>query len=610
MWQMRVSPHCATAFDLSEFCLSMPLFATYLRAIGLLKPKWRLTCLLVISGILLAFLQFAEPLLFGRVIDALTREQDALPWVGLWAAFGFISVAANIVIALQADRLSHRRRLDVMAQFFDHVIALPAEFHVRPATGLIGIMLSGGDAFFQFWLGLFREDIIALTVLAVLLPTALLLNWQMGLLLLVLMLVYLGLALYVVTQTTVGQARASSLHTALAARAGDVFGNVGVVQSFNRLKEEGKAFGEIIDKVIAAQFPVLTWWSVTTVLTRGAATVTMVSLFALGSVLHASGKITVGEIVVYIGFSGLLIARLDQLAQSMARLVLSAAKLSQFFEVLDVQSALPEVPDVPDLVVSRGEVSFEAVSYRYPGSKAGVSDISFHARPGQTIALVGTTGSGKTTTLALLQRARAPSSGRILIDGQDITDVSLESVRRAIGVVFQDAGLFNRPIRENIAIGRPDASLEAIRAAAALAEADAFISERVDGYDGLTGERGGNLSGGERQRLAIARAILKDAPILILDEATSSLDTETEAKVKRALTHLSRGRTTFVIAHRLSTVTRANQILVLDHGQIVERGTFDELVALQGRFAALLAAGDFVAEENGGATENSNISSG
>jgi ATP-binding cassette subfamily B protein len=575
----------------------MPLFETYVRAIRLIGPERRVALALVISGVLLAFLQFAEPILFGRVVDALTRDQPALPWVALWAVFGFASVAANIVIALQADRLAHRRRLMAMKQFFERVIALPADFHVRPSTSLIGIMLGGGDSLFQFWLGLFREDIIAVAVLIVLLPTALWLNWQMGLLLVALMLIYLSLALFVVTRTQTGQRNASAYHTAFSARVGDVIGNVGVVQSYNRLASEARALGDLIDKVIAAQFPVLTWWAVTTVLTRGAATITIVSLFALGSVLHEAGQISIGEIVVYIGFSGLLIARLDQIAQCIARLVLNTAKVNQFFDILDEESSLPERIDAPDIQVSAGTVAFEAVCYRYPGSNSGITDISFEARAGETIALVGSTGSGKTTTLGLLQRVRDPDSGRITIDGQDIAHVTIASLRAAIGVVFQEAGLFNRSIAENIAIGKAGSDEAAVRAAAIAAEADGFISRRVGGYDGLTGERGQGLSGGERQRLAIARAILKDAPILILDEATSSLDTETEAKVKRALQRLARGRTTFVIAHRLSTVTRANQILVMDHGHIVERGTFPELMRRGGRFAALVAAGDFVDED-------------
>jgi len=213
--------------------------------------------------------------------------------------------------------------------------------------------------------------------------------------------------------------------------------------------------------------------------------------------------------------------------------------------------------------------------------------------PGATIALVGATGSGKTTTLTFLQRLRDPDQGRITIDGQDIREVTLKSLRDSIGIVFQEAGLFNRSIAENILIGRPGATQDEVIAAARLAEAEEFIEKKPGGFGFVIGERGGALSGGERQRLAIARALLKNAPILILDEATSALDTGTEAKIKRALDALRRGRTTFIIAHRLSTVAHADQILVLEQGRILERGTFRELVALNGLFAQMVRDGGF-----------------
>jgi ATP-binding cassette subfamily B protein len=233
------------------------------------------------------------------------------------------------------------------------------------------------------------------------------------------------------------------------------------------------------------------------------------------------------------------------------------------------------------------------VSFRFPGTEQGVGGIALTAAPGQTIALVGPTGSGKSTTLSLLMRLRAPDRGRILIDGHDIADVTLHSLRQSIAVVFQDAGLFNRSIGDNIAIGRPGATLAEVEAAARLAEAHDFITRKPGGYGFVIGERGVALSGGERQRIAIARAILKDAPILVLDEATSALDAETEARIKRALDRLRKGRTTFIIAHRLSTVANADEILVLDQGRIVERGRFETLAAGKGLFARMVTEGGF-----------------
>ena len=232
-----------------------------------------------------------------------------------------------------------------------------------------------------------------------------------------------------------------------------------------------------------------------------------------------------------------------------------------------------------------------------PAPTQGVFDLAFVAEPGQTVALVGPTGSGKTTTLALLQRLRDPDAGRILIDGSDIRAVTLTSLRHAMAVVFQEAGLFNRSIAENLRVGKADATAAEIEAAARKAEAHEFILRKPGGYDFVIGERGQHLSGGERQRLAIARALLKDAPLLLLDEATSALDTETEARIKKALDAARQGRTTFVIAHRLSTIVDADLIVVLDQGRIVEQGRFHELARGTGPFARLVAEGSFTTPE-------------
>ena len=251
----------------------------------------------------------------------------------------------------------------------------------------------------------------------------------------------------------------------------------------------------------------------------------------------------------------------------------------------------------PSPQFAAGDVAYERVTFRFRNSDQGVFDVSFVAPAGQTVALVGPTGAGKTTTLALLQRLRSPAQGRILIDGQDIDAVTLNSLRHSIAVVFQDAGLFNRSIGENIRIGRPEATDAEVEQAARLAEAHDFIARKPGGYGFVIGERGASLSGGERQRIAIARAILKNAPILILDEATSALDVETEARIKRAMDRVREGRTTFIIAHRLSTVADADLILVLDGGRIIERGNFRQLVAANGLFARLVAEGGFTEPE-------------
>jgi ATP-binding cassette subfamily B protein len=249
----------------------------------------------------------------------------------------------------------------------------------------------------------------------------------------------------------------------------------------------------------------------------------------------------------------------------------------------------------------RGLVEFSGVSFSYDGRRPAVEDLDLIALPGETIALVGPTGAGKSTALALLHRVFDPQAGAVKIDGTDIRDFKLAALRRNIGVVFQESLLFNRSIAENLRVGKPDATDDEMREAAARAQALDIVGRNGHGFESGVGERGRLLSGGERQRLAIARALLKDPPILILDEATSALDAGTEAKVQAALDEVMKGRTTFVIAHRLATIRKATRILVFEGGRVVESGTFDELVARGGRFAALAGAQLMVADRQVGA---------
>jgi ATP-binding cassette subfamily B protein len=312
-------------------------------------------------------------------------------------------------------------------------------------------------------------------------------------------------------------------------------------------------------------------------------------IFVLGTWLYTQGEATVGQIVSFMGFSAMLIGRMDQASGFVSRVFFQMPALADFFRVIDHQTTVPDRPDGIDLRRAKGDVDFEDVSFSYDGLRPALQHFSLHVPAGTTIALVGSTGAGKSTALSLLHRMWDPQSGTIRIDGIDHREIKLESLRRNIGVVFQDSTMFYRSIGDNLRIGKPDATQTELEAAARLAEAHDFIQRQPQGYETLVGERGATLSGGERQRLAIARALLKDPPILILDEATSALDSVTEARIQKALKVLMKGRTTFVIAHRLSTIRDADQVVVLEHGRMVECGGYRELMEKGGVFANLVA---------------------
>lgn len=574
----------------------MEFLTLYRRVLDMLGPDRRLAWRLGLAGALVAGLAFLEPVLFGRVVDSLTRGGEAnevwartLRLLAVWGAVGIVGIGANVLVALHADRLAHRNRLAAMSRFYAHALYLPLSFHGVTHSGrLLKIMLTGADNMFWTWLGFFREHLTTFVMVGVLLPLTLVLNWRLALLLIVLAAIFATAALLAISRTQAGQGAVEGEHAALAAGAGDALANVMVVQSFVRLADEAARFGGGARRLLAAQYPVLTWWAALSVLTRAASTVTVILIFSLGTYLHLAGQASVGEIVTFMGFATMLIARLEQAMGFVNTLFQHRPGLAQFFEVLDAASSVPEAPGAPDLPRPRGRVTFESVSFAYPGGPGILDGISFTAEPGQTIALVGQTGAGKSTAMALLQRLWDPAAGAIRIDGTDIRTVTLDSLRRAIGVVFQESMLFNRSIADNLRVGRPAASEAELEAACRSAEALDFIRRQPQGFATMVGERGATLSGGQRQRLAIARALLKDPPILILDEATSALDAATEARVAQALRALKAGRTTFVIAHRLSTVRDADVILVFERGRVVERGTFQELVAGGGRFADLV----------------------
>ncbi|HUR95355.1 MAG TPA: ABC transporter ATP-binding protein [Gemmatimonadales bacterium] len=319
-----------------------------------------------------------------------------------------------------------------------------------------------------------------------------------------------------------------------------------------------------------------------------AATSARLAALALGGYLAFEGQIGLGTLVAFLGYIGGLFGPVQGLTNTYQMFRRAAVSLESIYGIIDAEDTVGDVPDAANVPPLRGEVQFRDVEFAYHAGAPVIRGIDLSVRPGETIALVGPSGSGKTTLVTLLQRLHAVTSGAILIDGIDIRTMTQRSLRGQIGVVFQDPHLFNDTVRANIAYGRPDATTEQIEAAARAAQAHDFIMALPEGYETVVRERGSRLSGGQRQRIAIARALLKDPPILVLDEATSALDGESEHLIQLALRRLLQGRTAFVIAHRLSTVRDADRIVVIDGGMIREIGTHEELSARGGYFAALV----------------------
>ena len=575
----------------------MSLARLYLRVLNLLGSETRLGWFLAAANVALAAAQFAEPVLFGRIIDALagvqnktgvTTWENLLPLLLAWAGFGIFTIACGVVVALYADRLAHRRRHAVLTNYFEHVLQLPLSYHGGAHSGrLMKVLLAGTDSLWSIWLSFFREHFAAFVSLIILLPLALYLNWRLAILLIILCAMFAVLTAVVLRKTNEMQTEVERHYSDLAERASDALGNVALVQSYVRVEAEVSGLRNVVNRLLSAQMPVLSYWAIVAVATRASTTITLLAIFLVGTALLFKGLATLGEIVMFMSFATLLVQKLDQAVGFVNKVFMDAPRLREFFEVLDTDPAVHDRPNAIDIGRAQGRVVFEDVSFSYDGKRPAVADLDFSAQPGDVIALVGPTGAGKTTALALLHRVFDPQSGSIKIDGHDLRDIKLASLRRNIGVVFQEVLLLNRSIADNLTVGKPDATEDEMRTALTRAQAIEFVSRNSEGLQATVGERGRFLSGGERQRLSIARALLKNPPVLILDEATSALDANTETKVQAALDEVMKNRTTFVIAHRLATIRNATKILVFEAGRIVEAGSFDALVKKNGVFAEL-----------------------
>ncbi|MGL3607506.1 glucan ABC transporter ATP-binding protein/ permease [Rhizobium sp. G187] len=576
----------------------MTLLQVYFKALKYLASYKLRVSLVVAANVVLAVITIVEPILFGRIIDAISEKQDPTMILIAWGCFGVFNTVAYVLVARQADRLAHGRRADLLTESFAKIISMPLSWHhQRGTSNALHTLLRAGETLFGLWLEFMRTHLATAVALTLLIPTAFSMDVRLSSVLIALAVLYIIIGKTVTTKTKEGQASVEGHYHTVFSHVSDSISNVSVLHSYNRIEAETKALKTYASQLLSAQYPVLDWWALAGALNRIASTLSMLVILIIGTLLVQRGELKVGDIIAFIGFAGLLIGRLDQVITFVNQIFEARSKLEDFYRLEDAVQEREERAGAHELENVRGDVEFRNVSFDFPSTTQGVRDVSFTAKAGQTVAIVGPTGAGKTTLINLLQRVYDPQSGAILVDGQDIAKVTRKSLRHAIATVFQDAGLLNRSIRENIRLGREDASEEEILQAAEAAAATDFIESRMIGYDTPVGERGNRLSGGERQRIAIARAILKNAPILVLDEATSALDVETEARVKEAIDRLRKNRTTFIIAHRLSTIREADLVVFLDHGEVIEMGNYDQLSALGGRFTSLLRTSGLLKDE-------------
>ncbi len=575
------------------------MFQVLKRVIWLLAGRKLMVFLLSFSNLIFALLVLVEPIFFREVIDILINgaENSDLLIVKLvftlavWVCVWIFTISIRLFVSVFSDRLAHEELDKNIFSFYKHVQKLSMRFHLDSDSGqLVKKITKGTDGIFEMHLNIFRRAMPSIFIVICLIPVVLFLNLKLGLFLVVTGIISACISLFLASKTFTKQAAIEDIYSWMSSHYGDTFSNMQIVKSFNLWTFKNTQLRQKTDQRLAKQYPILIWWGLIVSFFQILKIIISIWIISFWSYLYVLWEISIWEIVMFLSFSFIFLSSIEDITRTLEWMFWRMAGVKDYFEILDTKMEVQDRPGAKTLKKVKWEVDFRGVAFSYDGKRQILEGINMSVAVWEKIAFVGHTGSGKTTMTNLILRFFEAQKWDILIDGISIYDITEESLRKNIWVVFQENSLFNTTILENIKLDNRKASRKKIEEVAKKSHAADFIDKLSYGLDTIVWERGVKLSGWEKQRLAIARAFLKDAPILILDEATSALDAETEKYLQWSFDALMKGRTTFIIAHRLSTIQKADRIFVFDNGRIVEEGSYEQLIWKKWAFAKLVAA--------------------
>ncbi len=567
------------------------------RVVRFTKELWRYYAVVSIFTILLAVVNQLVPLFTKGAIDEITNliggGQANVMLVALYATLIFLSDVGATLLSnyggYYGDIMAVKLQQILSRRYYAHMLSLQQKYFDTELTGTIINRMSRGIGQISMFMQVVSNNFLQFLFSTVLsLAIVALYSWQVALMLAVLYPVFIYLTTRSSAKWQAYQKTINESQDQASGRFAEAISQVRVVKSFLQEPRELDFFAGKYEKVIKTTRPQSKLWHTQDVIRRMVLNVIFFGVFAYIFIATAMGQYSIGTMVLLIQYAMFIRLPIFTISFLVDQAQKTVSNTRDYFKAMDEKADIVDRPGAPDLKVERGEITFTDVQFSYDTDKPVLRGVSFTAPAHGKIALVGESGEGKTTISNLLLRLYEPEKGAILIDGTDIATVTQQSLRRSIAVVFQDPALFSGTIRENITYAKPGATDTEMKAAAKAANAEEFIKKLPKGYDTEIGERGLKLSGGQKQRIAIARALLKDAPILILDEATSSLDSKAEAQVQEALERLMKGRTTLIIAHRLSTIAHVDQIVAIAGGQVAEVGSPAQLAKTGGIYAELL----------------------